>query len=178
MKPFAHRKSYTNLYKRFVVRYYENCKQKSKRLVARLFCLAPTTVRLWIKSKAELLSEKCVLTKRRNSKTNNKHKGAIFEDAEAELYKWFSEQRDNNLAMTTDGIINKMRELLKVMHPDEELIFKYSRGWFQNFMKRYNLSYRRISTSGRDLPKNCFQIIKDFLNEIKTSIDKNGKNLF
>ena len=78
--------------------------------------------------------------------------------------------------MTTDGIINKMRELLKVMHPDEELIFKYSRGWFQNFMKRYNLSYRRISTSGRDLPKNCFQIIKDFLNEIKTSIDKNGKN--
>jgi len=44
-----------------VVRYYENCKQKSKRLVARLFCLAPTTARLWIKSKAELLSEKCVL---------------------------------------------------------------------------------------------------------------------
>jgi hypothetical protein len=104
-----------------------------------------------IKSKAELLNEKCVLTKRRNSKLNNKRKGAIFEDAEAELYKWFYEQRDNNLAMIKDGLINEMRELLRVMHPNE-LIFKYSRGLLQNFMKRHNLSYRRISTCGRDLP--------------------------
>ena len=45
-------------------------------------------------------------------------------------------------------------------------------------MRRYDLSYRRITTSGRELPKDCVPIILNFLEDVKNKIDKSGKYLY
>jgi hypothetical protein len=79
--------------------------------------------------------------------------------------------------MTILGLQNKMNELMKVMHPDDSLVFKCSRGWVQNFMRRYDLVFRRITTSGRELPKNCVEVINVFLNEVKEKITEKGQRI-
>ena len=63
---------------------------------------------------------------------------------------------------------------MKIAHPEEQNVWKSSKGWMRNFMKRFDLSYRRITTSGRELSKNCIKIIEDFLEDIKNKIEKNG----
>ena len=70
-----------------------------------------------------------------------------------------------------------MNELMRVMHPEDSIVFRASRGWVQNFMKRYNLAFRRITTSGRELPKDCVEIIKKFLDEVKNKIEDKGYRL-
>ena len=45
-------------------------------------------------------------------------------------------------------------------------------------MRRYDLSYRRITTSGRELPKDCVQIIVNFLEDVKNQIDRSGQFLY
>jgi hypothetical protein len=45
-------------------------------------------------------------------------------------------------------------------------------------MGRYDLSYRRITISGRDLPKDYVQIIFNFLEHVKYKIDKSGQYLY
>ena len=44
-------------------------------------------------------------------------------------------------------------------------------------MKRYNLAFRRITASGRELPKDCVEIIKKFLDEVKNKIEDKGYRL-
>jgi len=41
--------------------------------------------------------------------------------------------------------------------------FRASNGWLQNFLKRKHLVRRRITTSGRDLPRNAGQLVRDLL---------------
>jgi hypothetical protein len=43
--------------------------------------------------------------------------------------------------------------------------FKASGGWLRNFLKRKNLVLRRITTTGRDLPTNTLQTVKEFINK-------------
>jgi hypothetical protein len=64
--------------------------------------------------------------------------------------------------MTQLSVKNKMINLMKDKQLDESVVRKSSSDWLRNFMGRYDLSYRRITTSGRDLPKDCIQIIVNF----------------
>ena len=172
IKMVKNRKSYTTMYKKFVIKYYENMESKSKSKVAKVFNIARSSVREWLKEKDEIIKQKSSLSRRKIS-ISSKTKKALYHDAEAYVYKWFIDQRENSIVMTTHGIQNKMHEIMKVLHPDDSIIFKASRGWLQNFMKRYNLSFRRITTTGRDLPKNCVQVVNEFLKEVKSKIDHN-----
>ena len=58
-----HRKSYTNMFKRFVVRYYERMAVKSKNRVSKVFGLSSSTVREWVYIKDTLLNRKCPLAR-------------------------------------------------------------------------------------------------------------------
>jgi hypothetical protein len=171
-----HRKSYTNMYKRFVVRYYFGLEKPSKRKTAVIFKLAPATVRDWIKIKDELNSRKCPLSRRYLTNHSEKSKKGLFPDVEEEVYKWFVDLRSNDIVVTSLGLKNKMANIMRISHPEEEIVWKSSYGWLRNFMKRFDLSFRRITKSGREFPKNCFQVIKDFLEDVKSRIEKNGEN--
>ena len=48
--------------------------------------------------------------------------------------------------------------------------FKASYGWFVNFMRRFNLVHRRISNSGRNLPKDCIPKIIEYLDLVHDKI--------
>ena len=57
--------------------------------------------------------------------------------------------------------------------------FVASNGWLRRFQKRKHLAIRRITTSGRDFPKNCSDIAESFIQECQNkllidSVDKNS----
>ena len=163
------------MYKKFVIRHYENSKVKSKRNTAKVFGIGRSTIIEWIQDKEKIMEQKSLL--RRNHSKTDKQKRALYTDTEVKVFEWFASQRANSIVMTVPGLQNKMNELMKTMHPDDSIIFKCSRGWVQNFMKRYDLTIRRITTSGRELPKNCAELINGFLNEVKEKIIENGKRI-
>ena len=107
---------------------------------------------------------------RRHVENATNNKTCLYADCEERLNEWFLEQRDQNNVVSTISLQSKMIELVEEMHPLESNIFKASRGWMQNFMKRRRLAFRRITSSGRELPKNTFEIIKSFLKDVEQTI--------
>jgi hypothetical protein len=91
------------------------------------------------------------------------------------LKRRFMNLRSNDI-VTSLGLKNKMTNIMRISHPEEEIVWKSSYGWLRNYMIRFDLSFRRITTSGREFPKNCIQVIKDFLEDVKRRIEKNGQN--
>ena len=47
--------------------------------------------------------------------------------------------------------------------PTTQMSFQGSEGWFHRFLRRRNLVLCRVTTSGRDLPRNVGSIIDNFL---------------
>jgi hypothetical protein len=103
---------------------------------AKVFGIGRTTIIEWIQDKENIMQQKSL--SRKNHSKNDKQKRALYPDAEEKVFEWFSSQRSNSIVMTILGLQNKMNELMKVMHPDDSLVFKCSRGWVQNFMRRYD----------------------------------------
>jgi hypothetical protein len=49
---------------------------------------------------------------------------------------------------------------------DNRVNFQGSRGCFMNFIKRHNFSYRRVSSTGRDLPADTIKLCYTFYNDV------------
>ena len=90
------------MYKRFVVRYYLGMEKPSKKKVARVFKLAPATVREWVKIKDELNNRKCPLSRRQMIKETDKPQRGLFPGTEVDLQKWFNDLRSNDIALTSN----------------------------------------------------------------------------
>ncbi len=54
--------------------------------------------------------------------------------------------------------------------PNQVKQFQASNGWLLRFLKRFNLVVRRISSSGRELPKNCSDIVYNYLKSVNQAI--------
>jgi hypothetical protein len=135
---------------------------KSKNRVLKVIGLSRTTVREWINIKDTLLNRKCPFS-RRHQIRNDKNKKALYYDVELELHQWFLDQRLKDIVNTQLSVKNKMINLMKDKHPDESAVWKSSNGWLKNFMKCYDLLYRRITTSRRELPKDQIDRSGQFL---------------
>jgi hypothetical protein len=144
------RRSYTSIFKKFVIKHYENSSKPRKRRTSIVFGISRACVIDWLKEKDEIMSQKAF--SRRKFVESTKVKKALYHYAEGELHKWFKIQREQSVVITTFSIQNKMNELMRVMHPEDSIVFRALRGWVQNFMERYNLAFRRITTSCRELP--------------------------
>lgn len=48
---------------------------------------------------------------------------------------------------------------------EASVAFSASEGWKTNFLQRHDLVLRRITTSGRDLPRNSITAIREFIND-------------
>jgi len=63
--------------------------------------------------------------------------------------------------MENQGLLANEEELKKIKD------FKASAGWLQRFMNRNDLVRRRITGTGRTLPKDCKEQIKSYLGTIQ-----------
>ena len=85
----------------------------------------------------------------------NRERFALMEN---KVYDWIL---DHGFCVT--GGMIKFQALSEVgsINPS----FSASCGWLKKFLKRKRLVMRRITTSGRDLPKDCAEIVNSFLKE-------------
>jgi len=76
---------------------------------------------------------------------------------EAQLYDFILDERAAGRCVT-GGMIRQ--EALRLL---PETNFQASNGWLTRFLRRKHLSFRRITTSGRDLPSNAGENVRTFL---------------
>ena len=100
---------------------------------------------------------------------------------ETELKKWVLEMRECDVCVDGDTIKAKATEIYDNIHPatgpvdlyfndicsKQREAFEASSGWLSNFCRRNSLSYRRITTTGRDLPKNTIDRIQGFYLKVR-----------
>jgi len=89
--------------------------------------------------------------------------------------QWFRDMRKIDACIDGNTIRAKAREIYHEIHPIgpvneggnsrcqfPNFPFVASQGWLWNFCKRKLLSFRRISTTGRELPADTLSRINDF----------------
>jgi hypothetical protein len=62
--------------------------------------------------------------------------------------------------------------MISIVNPFDNpaITFQASLGWLSRFLDRFNLVIRRISSSGHDLPKNCSDIVYNYLRSVNQNI--------
>jgi hypothetical protein len=84
------RRSYTSIFKKFVIKHYVNSLKHSKRRTSIVFGIIRSCVIDWLKEKDEIMSQKA-FSKRKFVESTKVNK-ALYHDAEGELHKWFEIQ--------------------------------------------------------------------------------------
>ena len=149
-------KNYKVSFKIHVVNFAET---NSVRAAHRKFGPCTKMIRSWRKDKAKLLLESSKTFRCRVSKpiyTRN----ATMETA---LYKWLTEKRESGVCVSKAMVRKEALRIKSNEVQDNGPVFTASNGWFLRFLKRKHLSLRRITTSGRGLPKNVEHIVDSFL---------------
>ena len=135
----------------FKLQVVEEAKRSSIRIAGQIFDIDENVIRSWRKHEAKL-RELCEESKSnpgvrcRLGGAGRRVQNKPFEDA---LYEWIIAQQANELEVSPKVIRAKAREMAE----DQE--FAASNGWYQNFMKRYGLSYDRKPTpeASNDMPE-------------------------
>jgi len=125
----------------------------------------------WIKKKKEIGD---AVLQRFKYKVYGPSSLILCEVMEEKLKMWMKEERAANKCLDSASVQRKASQIYDVVHPvnptegfisdcnKERKPFKASRGWLSNFLMRNRFCLRRVSTSGRDLPKDVHDQIFDF----------------
>lgn len=159
------RKSYTILFKRIVLKYYETTKSINK--THKNLKVGRASIKRWIVNKELIMSKSTRLNKRKLCDVLKK-KAPHHPEAEEKLVKWYKELRSNDIRVDSLSLQNRMRELVQEINPDNKFLSSY--GWLRRFMARHNLVLRRICGTGCLPPKNCAEKIDSYLNLVKAKI--------
>ena len=85
---------------------------------------------------------------------------------ETKLHEWILEKRRNEKACISGFMIQQkaLEFFIEVYTGKTQAThdFKASDGWKSKFLMRKNFVLRRITTTGRDLPTDCFTTIRFF----------------
>lgn len=111
----------------------------------RKYGVPENNVRRWRKDKEALFA--CAATRKA---FRGPRKGA-FPEVEAPLTEFIKERRSRCLAVTTEIVQTKAREIARA-HGIDHSKFKASRGWIQKYMKRAGFSLRRRTSVMQKLP--------------------------
>ncbi|CAF0902923.1 unnamed protein product, partial [Brachionus calyciflorus] len=98
-----------------------------------------------------------------------------FPILETNLFNWITDKRSQGICLSGLSIKLQAMQLFKTIYentPESNIEFKASNGWFENFCTRKDLVLRRITSSGRDLPKNTIDILKQFFSDCSASGEK------
>ena len=164
----ARKTSYPIAFKLKVIREFDIL--KSKRKVAQKYSIPRKAVRELIQDRENLESSPDQITRRRIAPTV-----CDYPELESQLFNWIVERRVQGVCLQgyhiQDFALSLKRELN--LNPS----FNASRGWLYRFLKRHNLVLRRVSTTGKDLPKNVKDCIKLHL-QLSRQIKGNGRKIW
>ena len=83
------------------------------------------------------------------------HKREVVEVESYRILQWNTPEEENE-------------NFVRICSRDRNPYFKFSKGWFENFLKRRSLSLRRVSSCGRDLLGDTIPRINLFYSEVGT----------
>jgi transposase-like protein len=153
LNPRKERKSYKIAFKIRVIK--EVKKYRSIRKIARKYKINRKTVRDWMRNKRAILAS----TFKRTSSYLKKPTSGNYPALESQLYRYFTISRDRGACLNSTDLKAEAKRLAAKSNVE----FKCSNGWFENFLKRKDLVIRRVSSSGRVLPQNNINNIKEFI---------------
>ena len=82
---------------------------------------------------------------------------------EVQLISWFFAQREAKACVTGLALQSQARLFYDEIHAQDEVHeFQASAGWLTNFLSRHHLTNRRVSSTGRELPKDTLDSIRSF----------------
>jgi hypothetical protein len=127
----------------------------SIRATAKHFGLERKQVRDWVRNQQSYHQQSFLHTRYRVARADMCQHPAMEND----LSTWIMDKRASGLCVTAGMIRVEAVRLL----PNGN--FSASNGWLDRFMKRKRLTNRRITTSGRELPRDAPIQINQFLTE-------------
>ena len=142
------RRAYSIEFKTEVIKFAEN---HSNRETGRKFKIDESMVRRWLQKKKEINEayEQPEPSKKR-LRLDGAGRKPCLSTLEEELMEKIARERAEHRHVSTKLIqvwATKMAEEISLTE------FKASRGWLFNFIKRYNLSIRRRTTTGQSMPR-------------------------
>lgn len=126
----------------------------------------------WFKMKEQIFDSK---SKRQFCKLKNKSDKSVCPPMEKLLADWVNKLIGRDCCVDGESIRAKAIELYEQIHQLEfnsemckkaKIPFRASTGWLHNFCKSKSFSYRRITTIGRDLPRDTIERINNFYIEV------------
>ena len=175
------RKFYSLELKAKVILYYrslqnkQNIKEKSINLMESMFGVDRRVIGRWIKKGDLILNS----TDKRNSfKTKPQVFRSVCEAMELQLKEWILTSRSDGKCLSGDVIQKEAVKLYNQIHPlvphnnngsicvEPRVNFVASGGWLQNFCKRRHFAYRRVSTTGRELPSDILTRCHNFFKQV------------
>ncbi len=97
---------------------------------------------------------------------------------EEALYAAFIARRKLKRGVSVHWFRAESKKLFTELFPDSTHLFLFSNGWFNGFLRRYRISYRRITKKATKLPEDVLKEVSSFLRFIKrVSQPKETNNL-
>ena len=150
----------------FKLKVIEKAEHIGNRPASRHFRVDERRIREWRKKKNTLkLESEGKRSKRRLSGGGRKIK---HEDEDRKLAEWIIQERSYRRRVRRRDIMEKGKELFR----DED--FKCSRGWLEKFMKRWDFSLRRRTTTAQQLPRAVCDKVSSFVNYCRDQLLLNG----
>ena len=145
------RRNYSREFKLEVVGFYHtsNLYRTKKQ-----YNLNTKTILRWVKQEKEL-----ILSKRGSRRLKGARK-ATLPKLEERLMKEIDQQRQKGLRVKRWWIISRAKQINKEIAPEHPL--KFSKGWFEKFLKRNNLSFRQTTSIAQNPPENKMGPLKEF----------------
>lgn len=138
------RKSYTREFKLRVVEHYREAREGNTKTrisdTARHFNLDDSNVRRWLKSEIKLKHSP------KGAKSHGSGQKSFFPELEKQIHEEFTEIRKQGLEAKSCWFKSRAAEISKGSN------FKCSKGWFNNFKKRFHLSHRASASRAHKTP--------------------------
>jgi hypothetical protein len=125
------------------------------------FLIPVGTIRAWWLNKDKWLEN----YQARLLHTRERHPS--WPELEERLYKEFCRRRATHHVVTVAWFRRNSRQLWREIEPLAIHQFKFSAGWFSLFLRRYNISRRRITHQATRLPTECISYCNSFLKFIR-----------